>query len=91
MTTEVYLGDIRPEEVDVELYFGRYKTIYAVELGETEIMKMIEYMGHGRYRYEGRVYCRVSGRYGFNVRVVPRGDDRIKYSREFITWAEKSF
>ena len=91
VTTEVYLGDIRPEEVDVELYFGRYKTIYAVELGETEIMKMIEYMGHGRYRYEGRVYCRVSGRYGFNVRVVPRGDDRIKYSREFITWAEKSF
>ena len=83
----VQLGEIRPEEVDVELYYGRLMHIDQLIHGASQEMTMIEDRGKGRYLYRCTVQCRDSGRYGFTVRVVPRADDWIRFTPGLLTWA----
>lgn len=83
----VHLGEISPDDVDVELYYGRVKTFDVLEKGETEPMERVESSGVGTYRYRCRLSCHHAGRYAFTVRITPRGDDWIKFTPGFITWA----
>ena len=82
-----HLGDLRPEEVDVELYFGRMRGTAEMEKGFTQVMTMVEDRGQGSHLYRCTVTCQDSGRYGFTVRIVPRGDDWIRFTPGLITWA----
>ncbi len=87
VTTEVYLGALTPEEVEVELYYGALKAVD--ELKDTRVakMEMVEDLGDGNYLYACRISCENAGRFGFTARVVPRGDDYMKYTPGFLTWA----
>ncbi len=87
VTAKVHLGDIRPEDVDVELYYGRIKRIDELIEGAPLPMEMVQDQGKGDYIYRCRMVCGDSGRYGFTVRVVPRSDDWIKYTPGLLTWA----
>lgn len=86
--TDVHLGELRPDEVDVELYCGNVKTVEELEKTQTLPMAVVEDKGGGNYRYAGEVACDVAGRFGFTVQVTPRGDDLIKYTPGLIKWAE---
>jgi glycogen phosphorylase len=83
----IHLGDIQPDEVDVELYYGRMLRIDELEKGSPLTMEMIENRGGGTYLYRCEVRCTESGRYGFTVRVVPRADDWIRFTPGLLTWA----
>ncbi|MBI5550477.1 MAG: alpha-glucan family phosphorylase [Desulfobacterales bacterium] len=83
----VELGELMPEEVDVELYYGRMKRTAELNKGQTQEMAMAEDLGGGRYLYRCNLACRDSGRYGFTVRVVPHADDWIRVTPGLITWA----
>ncbi|MFZ0243457.1 MAG: hypothetical protein WAL90_17595 [Desulfobacterales bacterium] len=87
VTVEVSLGELKPEDVDVELYSGHMKSVIALEGVWTAPMSAAEYLGSGRYRYEGQGPCLISGRYGFTVRVRPRGDGAMKNLSGLIAWA----
>lgn len=87
VTTEVCLGELKPEEVEIELYFGRMKSIDLVTEGKVKSMRVREQIGDGRYLYECDIICEKSGRFGFTARAIPKGDDWIKNSPEFLTWA----
>lgn len=87
VTTVVHLGKISPVEVQVELYFGHMKSLNSVFPSFTEKMDVVEDRGGGQYLYACTINCQDSGRYGFTVRVKPRGDDQMKFIPEFITWA----
>ncbi|MDM8550654.1 alpha-glucan family phosphorylase [Desulfobacterales bacterium HSG2] len=87
VSAEVYLGKLRPDEVEVEFYYGGLKSVDALDSGHAEQMEMAEDRGNGNYLYACTVTCRTSGRYGFTARVMPRGDDWIKFAPGFITWA----
>jgi glycogen phosphorylase len=87
VSTIVHLGDLKPEEVDVELYYGRMLRTAELSKGLTQPMAMVESRGSGNYLYRCTVTCRDSGRYGFTVRVVPRADDFIRYTPGLLTWA----
>jgi glycogen phosphorylase len=87
VSTLVHLGDLTPDEVDVELYYGRMVRTAEVSKGLTQPMTMVENRGRGSYLYRCTVTCRDSGRYGFTVRVVPRADDWIRYTPGLLTWA----
>ncbi|MBW1985302.1 MAG: hypothetical protein JRI53_11340, partial [Deltaproteobacteria bacterium] len=50
-------------------------------------MAVKENRGDGEYLYECTMTCKNSGRYGFTVRVIPRGDGRIRFAPGLITWA----
>lgn len=86
-TAHVQLGSIQPEEVDVELYYGRLKTIDSLEIGKNIKMTVQQELGNGEYIYGCNVSCRGSGRFGFTARVRPQADKWIRYSPGLITWA----
>jgi starch phosphorylase len=83
----VHLGTIQPDEVMVELYYGRIKSLEELETMATLEMVMVEDRGSGDYLYQCTVDCSDSGRYGFTVRVVPNADNWIRYTPGLLTWA----
>ena len=87
VTAVVHLGELRPDEVDVELYYGSIKSIDALEASNTQAMAMVEDHGKGTYLYACDLTCQTSGRFGFTARVSVRGDDLIKFTPGFLTWA----
>ncbi|MDA8141720.1 MAG: alpha-glucan family phosphorylase [Desulfobacteraceae bacterium] len=87
VSTMVHLGSLKPEEVDVELYYGPMRRTAELDKGFTQQMNMLEDRGNGKYLYRCTVTCRDSGRYGFTVRVLPRADDWIRFSPGLISWA----
>jgi starch phosphorylase len=86
-TSHVFLGQILPEEVDVELFYGPLKSVDALESGQIIQMHSEKALGNGNYFYSCNVSCRSSGRFGFTARIRPRTDDWIKNTPGFITWA----
>jgi len=87
VTAAVYLGELRPDDVDVELYYGHLKSVEKLKEGSIENMSMVEDRGNGEYLYSCTVICNSSGRFGFTARVTPRGDNLTKYTPGLITWA----
>jgi glycogen phosphorylase len=83
----VHLGQLRPDEVDVELYSGHMRSVDSLEAIHTEPMIVQESHENGYFRYACSVICRVSGRYGFTVRITPRGDEKLKFSPGLIAWS----
>ncbi|MFW6237561.1 MAG: alpha-glucan family phosphorylase, partial [Desulfosudaceae bacterium] len=87
VSCDVFLGDLDPEEVRVELYYGRIKRIDRIKEGQVEQMSVEEDLGQGKYRYACSLACQDAGRFGFTVRIVPAGDDYIRHTPGLITWA----
>jgi starch phosphorylase len=89
VTTEVVLGELRPEEVDIELYVGLYKSF--TELAESRVIPMdvVEDLGHGRYIFSSTLTCDAAGRFGFSVRATPKGDPWLKNTPGLLTWASE--
>jgi starch phosphorylase len=86
VTSIVSLGELRPEDVEVELYCGILKSVDELVMGASQKMTMLEAHGGGIYLYASNIVCTISGRYGFTARVVPKGDDWIRFTPGFITW-----
>jgi len=72
LRVKVFLGDILPDEVLVEGYFGLLDNQGNVRGGETVALMEVEPLEPGLYRFSGKLECRFCGRYGFMVRVMPR-------------------
>jgi len=87
VTTEVNLGELRPDEIDIELYYGPMKTVDIISESHHEKMDVKEARGNGVYLYACNITCNASGRFGFTARAVPKGDDRIRFAPGLITWA----
>jgi len=87
ITAAVHLGELLPDDVDVELYYGHPKSLEMLKNGVREPMFMTEARGNGDYLYNCIVTCNASGRFGFTARITPRGDDLTKFSPGLITWA----
>jgi Glucan phosphorylase len=87
ISTNVHLGELTPDEVDVELFYGHMKTVESLADGKTQQMKVVENLGNGIYRYECSLPCTIAGRFGFTARVTPKADSFIKYAPGLITWA----
>jgi starch phosphorylase len=87
VTAEVSLAELQPHEVDVELYYGQMKSLENVVTSNVEPMSVTEDHGNGHYLYGCSLTCQASGRFGFTVRVTPRGDERVKSTPRLLTWA----
>lgn len=84
----VHLGELTPEEVDIELYFGRVKKLNELIAPHTQPMQVGKDLGAGNYEYRCQVFCKDSGRYGFTVRALPKADPWIRNLPGLITWAD---
>jgi len=87
INAEVALGDLKPGEVDVELYYGKMKPDGTLASAQTLLMAVSEDLGSGHYRYSAELICDISGRFGYTVRVTPGNDDLLKFTPGLITWA----
>jgi starch phosphorylase len=87
ITSEVNLAELKPDEVDVELYYGQMKSLEDLDASKSEPMRVLEEKGNGQYLYGCSLNCQSSGRFGFTVRVTPRGDERVKSTPRLLTWA----
>ncbi len=86
VTVKVHLGEIKPNEVSVQLYYGTMKTVDSLSASNWEEMTVTEDLGSGNYIYGCSLRCSIAGRYGFTVRAVPKGDEWIKNTPGLITW-----
>jgi starch phosphorylase len=87
IAVDIHLGELKPEEVDVELYNGHMKAADKLEDARGFKMKMTENYGNGSYRFKGMIPCMSSGRYGFTIRITPSGEDLLKDLPGLITWS----
>jgi starch phosphorylase len=87
VTAEVNLAELQPDEVDVELYYGLMQSLEDLAASQAEPMTVLENRGNGHYLYGCSLTCQSSGRFGFTVRVAPRGDERVKSTPRLLTWA----
>lgn len=87
VAASVLMGELRPDEVRVELYYGQLKTVETLTEGQVESMEVSKDLGGGCYRYACTMECRKAGRYGFTVRIRPKGDEWIQSTPGLITWA----
>ncbi len=87
ITVVVHLGSIRPEEVEVQLCYGRMKNVEKFETVNIEKMNLAEDRGYGKYLYSTSLVCGIAGRFGLTSRVIPAGDDHLKNTPGLITWA----
>jgi len=84
----VRLGSIAPEEVSVELYYGRVDAWENIQDGSAVRMDC-EGTGdkQGTYWFSGMIPCRVSGRQGLSLRVLPRHEDLLNaYEPGLVLW-----
>jgi len=89
VTTAVTLGELRPDEVDIELYYGLYKNFSELSDSRVEALQVLEDRGDGRYLYGCTLACDAAGRFGFSVRATPRGDPWLKFTPGLLTWASE--
>lgn len=86
--TSVYLSELKPEDVEVEVYYGEVDNQNMVVNGEKVKMKCIKALENNRYQYETKVKFEGPGRLGLTACVRPVGDVWIHRVPPFIKWAD---
>lgn len=87
VSVRVQLGELKPDEVVVELYFGLLNSLNEIAAGQRQQMLMTEEAGKGEYLFECRIDCQKTGRYGFTARVIPSGDEWTQNLPGYMVWA----
>ena len=88
----VTLGNIKPDEVAVELYYGPVDVWGNIVDGEPVRMDCTGSVDHnGDYWFDGSITCTASGRQGYAIRILPRHNDLIEPNElGLVLWEEKS-
>jgi glycogen phosphorylase len=87
LTTQVHLGDLRPDEVDVEIYYGPVNSENHIIRSHVDVVPEGTNIGNGDYSYRHVLPCQHTGRFAFTARVTPRDDTWTHAMPGFITWA----
>lgn len=83
----VHLGPFRPDDVDVQLYYGALDAVGGIVDAQVAPLQPDGVTSDGELLYTGSVPCSASGQFGFSVRVLPRHPD-LPHSFEpgLVTW-----
>ncbi|HBB66364.1 MAG TPA: alpha-glucan phosphorylase [Elusimicrobia bacterium] len=85
----VWLGDLAPEDVDVQLHVGSAGGETAFTEGKSVSMTLDSKMGEA-YIFKGEAEAFRSGRHDFAVRVIPRHPDLVNpFMPFFVRWNEE--
>ena len=71
MRAFVSLGELSPDDVDVQLVHGRSTPRTSCATPSSDTLALAETYEGGRYRFDGTVALDRSGAFGYTVRVVP--------------------
>lgn len=85
---EVELGDLTPDDVEVQIYFGK------VDGGENSARNFVNMINvtkkskDSKYTYRGEIECRDTGLIGFTLRILPKHESLINpFELSLIRWA----
>jgi starch phosphorylase len=67
----IVLGNLRPEDVSVQIYNGRVDSSGSLADAQVVPMNRRDGTSNGQHVYQGSVPCQASGLHGFSIRVVP--------------------
>jgi len=83
------LGDLKPEDVLVEIYLSRPFMKESDDILTTIPMKVTEDLGGGKYQYKGFIEPKDSGLFKFTARVIPSHPKLThKHETKMIKWVE---
>jgi starch phosphorylase len=88
ITSRVFLGKLKPDDVDVEVCYGPVNSENLITRSSAELMSLREDRADGSCIYEHDIECRATGRYGFTTRVTPHGSEWKNLLPGFLTWAD---
>jgi len=84
---EVDLGQLRQEDVVVQVYSGPLDSDYNITEGSARTMRCVEQGKNGVCRYSGFIPCDESGLFGYLVRVMPHHPDlNGHFGLEMMRW-----
>ncbi|MFA5866189.1 MAG: alpha-glucan family phosphorylase [Phycisphaerae bacterium] len=83
----VRLGDLKPDDIEVQLYTGRIDGHGQLSMTQAVPMECINSNSHV-HLFKGSIPCDKTGIHGYGVRVVPKNKDlRNPYEPGLILWA----
>ena len=86
--TDVFLHQLKPEDVDVEVYFGPLSFEDEFTERKTLQMKAADSDSNGNHRFEAEIPCSQTGKYGFTIRIMPsREKMETPYTTGLVIWA----
>jgi starch phosphorylase len=88
ITIEAFLGELTPEEVEVQIYHGKIRSPDHFEGSRAETMWLQETIAEGTHIYACTITCSDSGRFGYTARVIPKGDEVLSNTPGLITWVQ---
>jgi starch phosphorylase len=90
VTAKVKLGRLSVDDIAVEIYHGKVDSSGNIEDGEVAGMFCQENAGeqtNGQCLFVGAIPCRMSGRHGFALRILPKHTDLVEpYEPGMILW-----
>lgn len=85
----VVLGQLTPEDVQVEIVFGRVDGNYNMVNTDTVTMQPVGKVEGKRLNYEGMIPCDYSGNFGLTVRILPKNElQSHRFETSLITWGQ---
>ena len=85
----INLGEISPDEVQTELFYGLVGSQGEVVQSETSPMVFEKADGNGFYLFRGSIPCNQCGRYSYTIRIMPKHEDLVhKFDTGLITWLQ---
>jgi starch phosphorylase len=87
----VFLGPLLPDEVRVQIYYGRLDPEDKIVNAKIAPMEVEKQDDRGGYRFVGDIKCESTGQHGFTVRVIPYNPDKADHiDSRMIRWSENS-
>lgn len=82
----IRLGNLRPEDVTVEVFYGTLNTEREIARGSVVVMQPAG-RNDGAFQYTGKIKCSDSGLQGFSIRIFPKHEDLVyPYETRLIYW-----
>ena len=72
VTIKVVLGDIKPDDVSVEVIAGKLDSQEQILNYSPAIAELAETYDNGHYAFSSVVTCQESGRFGISARIIPK-------------------
>jgi len=90
IAAKVYLENLSPDDVNVEIYHGFLNPENKIVDGKNEVMKCVEDNGEKVFSFSGNISCQISGLYGYTVRIVPKNENLTQpHETGLIIWANE--
>ncbi len=87
VNARVHLGELRPDDVDVQLYHGVLDSRGQIQAPSTISMSHNGQLEGPNWVYSGEIPCESSGQYGFVVRVLPKHENQANpFETGVVCW-----